>query len=80
MRCDVIPDMSVVSDFDFNPRTYVRCDSYLVAPFEAQHDAFQSTHLREVRLETEVDFELGLEFQSTHLREVRLYPSVCPTS
>ncbi len=54
---------------NFNPRTYVRCDSIATAVLSSKR--FQSTHLREVRLLIDMDLPMDLSFQSTHLREVR---------
>ena len=50
VRCDFAPDPTLAVRQDFNPRTYVRCDGMLLAMQEIR-SAFQSTHLREVRLQ-----------------------------
>ena len=54
----------------FNPRTYVRCDVYLIS-IKFKSLLFQSTHLHEVRLGGAGTYIYVAQFQSTHLREVR---------
>ena len=56
----------------FNPRTYVRCDVYLIS-IKFKSLLFQSTHLHEVRLGGAGTYIYVAQFQSTHLREVRPY-------
>ena len=70
VRCDLFGVNGLATCTYFNPRTYVRCD--LNTPdIKSIKPSFQSTHLREVRLEFVYNCFDQPQFQSTHLREVR---------